>query len=127
VTEVAPVAFAVRLAQLAAEASDAVALVSVDGDGGRRVVDRRELDGRANALAHLLAGAGVGAGDRVVVGLPRSVEQVAVGFAAWKLGATVVPLRHDLPDAERDALLALAGARVVVADLPARHRVEERL
>ena len=39
--------------------------------------------------------------------LRNSVEHLVAGFAGWKVGAVVVPMRWDLPDWERDRVLAV--------------------
>ncbi|HEX6311634.1 MAG TPA: AMP-binding protein [Acidimicrobiia bacterium] len=81
-----------------------------EGDG----YSARRMDAAANRLAHVLAGFGVGHGDRVASLLENSPPQVITFFAALKLGAIAVPintaykgefLRHQLAD---------SGARVVV-------------
>ncbi|WP_406447280.1 non-ribosomal peptide synthetase [Streptomyces sp. NBC_00876] len=65
----------------------AVALVR-----GQRSLTYRDLNARANRLAHLLIGRGVGAGDRVGLALPRSVGFVVAMLAVAKTGAAYVPL-----------------------------------
>jgi acyl-CoA synthetase (AMP-forming)/AMP-acid ligase II len=51
-----------------------------------------ESNQRADALAHALADLGVGRGDRVALSLANCPEIMEAMFAAWKLGAAVVPL-----------------------------------
>jgi bile acid-coenzyme A ligase len=58
----------------------------------------------------------VGTGDVVGLALPSCVEHVLVTVAIWKLGATLLPLRHDLPDWEMDRMLELAVPVVLVSD-----------
>ncbi len=53
----------------------------------------RELDEAANRLAHLLAGYGVGPGQRVALLLERSAEAVVAMLAVLKTGAAY--LRDD--------------------------------
>jgi bile acid-coenzyme A ligase len=50
----------------------------------------------------------------VALGLRNSPELVASVLAAWKLGATPVPVRWDLPDWERGRVLEVVDAAVVV-------------
>ncbi|MFE6887360.1 amino acid adenylation domain-containing protein [Streptomyces sp. NPDC057694] len=66
---------------------DAVALVRE-----RRSLTYRELNALANRLAHFLIDRGIGAGDRVGLAVPRSVEFVVAMLAVAKTGAAYVPL-----------------------------------
>lgn len=104
-----------RLTDLAERQGDSAAIVHAGPDAEEQVVSWRQLDERSNQLAHHLQSRGVGSGDWVVVGLPNVVDHFFATFAAWKLGATVLPLRWDLPPWERDRLLALAAPRITVA------------
>ena len=67
-------------------------------------VTYRELDSRANCLAHRLTGMGVGPGDRVAICIERSVEMVAGLLGILKAGAAYVPLDPAYP-VERLAFL----------------------
>ena len=119
-----PVSFGRRTAQLAELHPDEPALVFAALDGTERTVTWKELDGRANQLARLLASSGVGPGAMVAVAMPNSPDHVAVDIAGWRLGACVLPLRHDLPEWERRRLLEVASPAAVVGDWPADgHRV----
>src|SRR6185312_16118843 len=51
-----------------------------------------ELDRRSRAIAGRLAGAGLGAGDRVVMSAATSIELVVAHVAALRLGLVVVPV-----------------------------------
>jgi len=77
-------------------------------------VNRGELEQLANRMAHTLAGQGVGAGDRVTLSLPNSIEFLAAVYACWKLGATPQPISAWLPEREFDAIVELAQPRVVI-------------
>ncbi|RBO94237.1 non-ribosomal peptide synthetase [Nocardia puris] len=56
-----------------------------------------ELDRRSNRLARALIGRGLGAGDRVALGLTRSVESVLTVLAVAKSGAAYVPVDPNYP------------------------------
>lgn len=112
----APVPFGVRLGDLAAAQPDGVAVVFVDASGAERIVTFAELDTLAVRMARRLADRGVEPGSRVVAALPKSVAQLALGFAVWKCGATLVPLRHDMPAPERAPLVELASAAAVIGE-----------
>ncbi|HYP27952.1 MAG TPA: amino acid adenylation domain-containing protein, partial [Blastocatellia bacterium] len=102
---------------------------------GRQSLDYRELNARANQLAHHLKNIGVSAGDLVGICLERSVEMVVGLLGILKAGAGYLPLdpaypkdrlAYILDDARPSALLtrqdlaeALAGAGTHVIALDA--------
>ena len=88
---------------------------------GDRTVTRDELDRRTNRLARAYATLGVGEGDLVTIALPNSVEFYETAVATWKLGATPQPVSYRLPDRERQAIVELADAALVVGADPAAH------
>ena len=122
------VSYGRRVAQLAEEHPDHVALVFAAADGHDETFTSRELETRAVAAARVLAAAGVDERSRVAIALPNSPEHVIAALGAWKLGACVVPVRADLPQWERERVLDVAAPRVVVADelgeRPVVHREE---
>jgi long-chain acyl-CoA synthetase len=63
----------------------------------------------------VLERAGVGPGDRVMVLLPNEPAFVAILFAAFKLGAIVVPAHPLYKRREIETVLSDCAARVVVA------------
>ncbi|GLZ14917.1 hypothetical protein Acsp04_51520 [Actinomadura sp. NBRC 104425] len=103
----------------AARTPEAVALVS-----GRDRVGYRELETRANRLAHYLRG--LGAGPETVVGLclPRGTEMVAAILGVWKAGAAYLPLDPGHPPARLAYMLndsraaMLVGTADVLDDMP---------
>src|SRR6185369_2644562 len=72
----------------------------------------RELEARANRLAHFLRRLGVGPDARVGVSLERSFDLVVALYAVLKAGGTYVPLDPSYP-ADRLAFMA-ADARAPV-------------
>jgi amino acid adenylation domain-containing protein len=98
---------------------DAVALV----DSGGATVSYRELNERANRLAHFLRAGGAGPGTRVGICLGRGVELIVAIYAAVKTGAGYVPLDADLPDARLAYLLSDAGPLHVLTDPAGRARI----
>ena len=106
--------YGTRLTQLAEERGEATAVTLVAEDGGERTVGWRELDRRSNQLARVFASHGLGVGEPVAICLKNSVEHLLAGFAGWKVGAVVVPIRWDLPDWERDRLMAVLRPALIV-------------
>lgn len=108
-----------RIAALVAERPDSEAYVHLGEDGSERVLTWAELDRRSSQLAGALAERGLGAGGRLALALRNSPELVFAALAAWKLGATPIPVRWDVPDWELDGLLKVIdpGATVRDADL----------
>ncbi|WP_344641596.1 amino acid adenylation domain-containing protein, partial [Kitasatospora cystarginea] len=98
---------------------DTAALVS-----GERVLAYGELNARANRLAHMLIGRGVGPERLVALLLPRSVEQVVALLAVLKTGAAYLPIDPDYPAARIEFMLTDARPALLVttsaldADLP---------
>lgn len=107
-----------RITQLAEANPERLAIIEASADGGERHITRRELDRRSNQTAHLLAKHGIGQGSMVAVALTNTLEHFYTVIGSWKLGATVLPMRWDLPPVERERLLALSKAKVVVANWP---------
>jgi bile acid-coenzyme A ligase len=100
---------------LAAAHPDATAVVFAAEDGTETPITWRELEARSNQMAHALASRGLAEHDVIVVALRNTPQHLFTTIAAWKLGASVLPLRWDLPHWERERVLEIAGAKVVVA------------
>ncbi|MFI6507760.1 amino acid adenylation domain-containing protein [Streptosporangium sp. NPDC050855] len=76
----------------------------------------RELDLRADALAHVLSGEGVRPGDRVVIWEGKTPLAVVAMQAVLRLGAAYVPAGESAPAARVAALIRDCSPRVVCAD-----------
>lgn len=61
------------------------------------VITYRELDNKANKIAHYLIRDGVKAGDIVGLSLPRSIDLIAGMIAILKTGAAYLPLDSSYP------------------------------
>jgi bile acid-coenzyme A ligase len=105
-----------RLRELVADHPDNVVCTHLSSTGEARTMTVAELDRRSSQVAVAMMGKGVGLGDRVALGLRNSPELVLSAFAAWKVGATPVPVRWDLPDWELDRLRDVIGARLHIGD-----------
>lgn len=77
-----------------------------------------ELARASRRLANVLAGHGVGRGDRVAVLLPQSPEALLTHLAAYRLGAIVVPLFTLFGEDGLRFRLSDSGARALVTDQP---------
>ncbi|MBX6382333.1 MAG: amino acid adenylation domain-containing protein [Microbispora sp.] len=72
------------------------------------------LDARANRLAHLLRGLGIGCGSRVAIVLPRSVHTYVALLAVGKAGAAFVPIDPQSPPDRVGYILDDAGVDLVL-------------
>ncbi|WAS96616.1 non-ribosomal peptide synthetase [Nannocystis punicea] len=100
---------------------DAPALVDLCGRGG--ALSYRELDRRADAIAHRLLRLGVGPDRLVGVCLERSADLVAALLGVLKAGGAFVVLDPEHPPTRLQLLLADTGVDVVVS----RGALRERL
>jgi acetyl-CoA synthetase len=114
-----------------AEERGRVALFYEDAAGHTETHTFWQLRNAANRLANHLADAGVERGDRIGVNAPQRPETVVAHLAAWKLGATSIPLstlfgpdglRYRLDDASAVAAVVdgsnLEAFREAGAELP---------
>ncbi|MEU4770263.1 non-ribosomal peptide synthase/polyketide synthase, partial [Actinosynnema sp. NPDC023794] len=100
----------------AARTPDATAVECFPDGVTGQALTYRELDRRANRLAHHLRAGGAGPERLVALALPRSVELVVAWLAVLKTGAAYVPIDPGHP-ADRIARL-LDDARPVLVVTP---------
>jgi acetyl-CoA synthetase len=105
-----------------AHPADAVALV-YDGSGGVERLTFGELGERSKRLAGALREAGVGAGDRVAVMLPKSPELLTALVAIWRAGAVHVPLFTAFGPEAAGFRIVHSGARLVITDAENRGKI----
>ncbi len=74
-----------------AEDSERLALICVDADGRETTYSYQDISRRSSQLAHLLVREGLGAGDRVIVMLPRIAEWQIAMTALLRIGAVPIP------------------------------------
>ncbi|MGC0372586.1 non-ribosomal peptide synthetase [Streptomyces sp. SAI-229] len=108
-----------RFAAQVSSTPDAVAVSAPQDD---TTLTYRELDERANRLAHRLIGLGVRPGDPVAVLMERSVEVVVALLAVVKAGAAYLPLHSAYPLARMQQITDRAGAPVLLTDAALRSR-----
>lgn len=105
----------VRFAEQVARTPDAVAV-----SAGAARLTYRELDERANRLAHRLIGLGVRQDDRVAVLLERSIDLVVAILATVKSGAAYVPVHEDYPADRQQWVVDHSAPTVLLADTAMR-------
>lgn len=76
----------------------------------------RELNGRANQLAHRLRSIGVGAESLVGICMERSIEMIVAIFGVIKAGGAYVPLDPQYPKGRLAQMLEDAEVRVLIAE-----------
>jgi amino acid adenylation domain-containing protein len=106
-----------RFAAQAARTPDAVAVSS-----GSVQLTYRELDERANRLAHRLIGLGVRPEDPVAMLLERSIHVPVAILAALKAGGLYLPLHNASPLQRMQWIMDNAGRPVLLADAVTRQR-----
>ncbi len=76
----------------------------------------KELDSRANRIAHLLVEAGVAPGGLVGVCLGRHIDMLASLLAIWKAGAAYLPLDPDFPEERLSFIVGDSGIKALVTE-----------
>lgn len=79
----------------------------------------RELNERANRLAHLLAARGIGLDDRVGLCMERSPEQMVAVLGIFKAGAACVPVDPEFPPERVRAMLEDSSLALLMGSGPA--------
>nr|WP_051915528.1 non-ribosomal peptide synthetase [Streptomyces aureocirculatus] len=110
----------VLFAEQAAATPDAPAVVF-----GEQQLSYRDLDTRANRLARVLAGRGVGRDTLVGLALPRSADLVVAQLAILKAGGAYVPLDPDYPAERLEFMLRDTTPVLVLTDTEFAHRLPE--
>ena len=106
-------------AHLGTPVEDRVAMIVEDDTLGTSQVTYKELAARTSRFAQLLRNLGVGAGDRVLVRLPNSIDYPTAFLGAMKRGAIAVPTSTLLTADEVRYLIEDSGAAAIVIDAPA--------
>ncbi|MEU0542643.1 amino acid adenylation domain-containing protein [Nocardia sp. NPDC005978] len=98
------------LPEIFTAATAARAATAVVSDSGS--ISYGELDERSNRVARALIARGVGPGDTIAVGLPRSLDSVLAAVAVTKSGATLAPVDLRYPAGRIAHMLTDSGARL---------------
>ena len=80
----------------------------------------RSLNDRANELAGRLVRSGVGTGDYVGIGLPRSLDLLVALLGILKAGAAYIPVDPSYPADRIAHMVAASGMRMIVTDFSRR-------
>ncbi|MHB8508915.1 MAG: AMP-binding protein [Candidatus Dormibacteria bacterium] len=105
-----------RLADLASSRGGEVAIVSVGDDGAEKSITWDQLESRSNQVARRLQELGAHPGAMIAVVLPNSIEHFVLDLAVWKIGGCVLPVNREVPLGERNALLSIARAGLIIGD-----------
>jgi non-ribosomal peptide synthetase-like protein len=97
--------------------SPAVRLADPDPDNGRRrSLNYAELDARAAQLAHFLRRRGVRRSDRVVICLPRGLDQIVAVLGVLQAGAAYVPVDWGFPTDRINTIATDSEAVMIVTN-----------
>jgi non-ribosomal peptide synthetase-like protein len=95
----------------------AIRLADVDPGGSRKAfLTYRDLDERADRFAQYLIRRNVSLGDRVVICLPRGLEQYWCLLGVLKVGAAYVPVDWSSPPVRLGHIAVDSGACVIVTN-----------
>ncbi|QYE35249.1 amino acid adenylation domain-containing protein [Polymorphobacter sp. PAMC 29334] len=111
-------------AATAARSPDATALRLADPDvasGRRSTLTYADLGRRAAQVAHFLRDRGVARGDRVVLCLPRGLDQFAAILGVLQAGAAYVPVDWGFPAERIDFIAADAAAKLILTTVERLH------
>ena len=90
-----------------------------------RSLSYHELDAAANRLAHLLAGGGVGPGQRVALLFSRSAEAIVAMLAVVKTGAAYLAIDAAVPAARMEFMITDAAPMAAITTTELAGRLDE--
>jgi len=96
---------------------------ALEADGA--TLTYRQLDERANQIAHALRARGVTNGDYVGVCLERGANLVAALLGVLKAGGIYIPLDPSYPPDRLKEMVSIAEARLVLTETPLRHLFQQ--
>uniref|UniRef100_UPI000FDAE023 non-ribosomal peptide synthetase n=1 Tax=Paenibacillus kobensis TaxID=59841 RepID=UPI000FDAE023 len=98
---------------------DAIAAVYQD-----QKLNYRELNARANRLAHRLSAEGVRAGHVVAIMATRSLDMLSGIYGILKAGAAYLPIDPEYPQERISYMLADSGAQLLICEEELRSRAD---
>ena len=114
-------------AHLGTPVADRIAMVVDDEALGISQITFAELAARSSRFAQLLRDLEVGAGERVLIRLPNSLDYPTAFFGTMKRGAIAVPSSTLLTAEEVLYLVKDSGARILVTDSAGLHSLADSL
>ena len=105
-----------NLYALFAKAADKAGDTPFIVEGGRTLLSYKQLDSATAGYAHALAASGAQPGDRVVVQVEKSIENVLLYLGALRAGMIYVPLNTAYTPAELAYFIDDAEPAVLVCD-----------
>jgi acyl-coenzyme A synthetase/AMP-(fatty) acid ligase len=114
-------------AHLGTPAADRVAMIVEDDALGTSSITYRALAERTSRFAELLRHLGIGAGERVLIRLPNSIDYPTAFLGAMKRGAVSVPTSTLLTAEEVEYLAHDSGAQAIVIDKAAWKLMGDKL
>ena len=117
--------FAVTVDQVAFEAPNRLAVLSVDGEGHEKRLDYEGLRRMTNRLASGLSRMGLTPRQKVLVLLPRGIEAYAVYLALLKLGTTILPGSEMLRAGDVQYRVRHAGVSTVIVHHSLLHVIDD--
>ncbi|MBS7531083.1 amino acid adenylation domain-containing protein [Hazenella sp. IB182353] len=88
-------------------------------------ISYRELNERANRIAHLLRTQGLGANQFVAVVMERNIDWLTTLLAIFKSGAAYVPIDPNLPDERIVYILQNSESKVIVTQTHFVERIKQ--
>ncbi|QQE76426.1 acyl--CoA ligase [Brevibacillus composti] len=101
------------------------AIWEVNAEGEERVLTYEELRRHSNRVANGLESLGIGAGDRVLVLVPRGVEAYAIYLGLLKIGAVVMPGSEMLRSKDIEYRANHAQAKAIIGFDAIRDEVDQ--
>src|SRR5690606_30847572 len=111
------------LAASAADTPQAIAALQPDGLS----ITYADLDAYASAIARRLADAGVGAGDRVGLCIPKTIAALASVFGILRAGAAYVPVDVSAPAARNSYIFDDCDVAAIIVDAAAEDELTAAL
>jgi len=118
-----------RLLERGARVAPEEEIVTATASGTRRRTYRDSRD-RARQLAHALAGAGIGIGDRVATLMWNGDRHIEAYHAITSMGAMLHPLNYRIAGEELEYVITSTGDRMILVDadlLPALDKLAGRI